>query len=126
MNIFRKKTKKIPYNKLRIIKISKDALFEWIYENMIDDQDKLMDISDVTSIVSTFDINWETGEFIFIARNDGENGKGLESIDGIDTQKLLVNMKDTTTTLCQDRRFVEVSLEEILNIQNKNSSIYNK
>ena len=69
--MFKKKKieKKIPDNTYRVIKISKDALFEFIYESFIDNQETFFDITDVTKIATSFDIDWENDSFIMVAQN---------------------------------------------------------
>ena len=61
-------------NECRIIKINRDALYEFIYENFIANHEEFMDM-DAVGNMNTFAINWETGEFIFCAHKD-ENEKG--------------------------------------------------
>ena len=48
-------------NECRIIKIEKDALFEFIYENFIANHEELMDL-DAVGCMNTFAIDWEAGE----------------------------------------------------------------
>ena len=59
-------------NACRIIKINKEALFEFIYENFINQEEKLLDLETNVGVNNHFDINWDTGEFIFIAHNGEE------------------------------------------------------
>ena len=61
-------------NECRIIKVGKEALYEFIYENFIANHEDLMEL-DAVGNMNTFTINWETGEFIFCAHKD-ENEKG--------------------------------------------------
>ncbi|MEI6578948.1 MAG: hypothetical protein WCN92_05725 [Eubacteriales bacterium] len=119
----RKSKRRIPDDMYRIIKISKEALFEFIYESMIDNQECFMNVDDGTSIISCFDINWETGEFIFIARKDKGNEEDLGFPD-INTQVLLSKLKDTTNTIYKDNRFIELTAEEIKIIQNGSTNSY--
>ncbi len=105
--------KVIPENKYRVIKIGKEALFEFIYEKMIDNQELYFDVTDGTSIVTTFDIDWETGEFIAVARSEYDEDKEHLQFDGIDTRKLLKNMKDTTETMFYEKRYAELDEQEI-------------
>ena len=53
-------------DKVRVIKISKEALFEYIYENFIAKQDEYLDV-DKTEVSNYFDIDYENGNFIFCA-----------------------------------------------------------
>ena len=58
--------KELNDDEVRVIKISKEALFEFIYEKFIDDQDLYLDV-DPLDVTNAFDINFERGEFIFCA-----------------------------------------------------------
>ena len=111
------KEKKIPENKYIIIKISEDALFEFLRESIIDSQKEFFDVSDDTSIVTCFDIDWENKSFICVARNELGQEEHLQFPD-IDTEKLLLKLKDTTSTLYMDNRYIELTSTEIEDIQN--------
>ncbi len=111
MKLFKKDKKTIPEGKYRVIKIGKDALFELIYDSINEYAETYFDISDSTSIVKSFDINWETGEFIAIARNDMGEEERLQF--DIDTQKLLEKMEDTTDTMFTPGRYKDFSESEI-------------
>ncbi len=113
MSIFKKKEKTIPEENYRIIKIGKDAIYEVLREYIIDNQENFFDVTDGTKIVTHFDINWDTGEFICIARNDYGENEHLQCY--IDTAKILSELQNTTETLFTDKRYVEISEEEIKN-----------
>ena len=119
------KEKKIPENKYRIIKISEDALLEFLYESIIDSQKEFFDVSDDTSIVTCFDIDWENKSFICVARNELGEEEHLQFPD-IDTEKLLLKLKDTTSTLYMDNRYIELTSTEIEDIQNGISNQFTK
>lgn len=53
-------------NTLRVVKIDKEALYEFIYENFITQQEELLDISK-SEVMNNFAIDWEKGEFLFTA-----------------------------------------------------------
>ena len=114
MSVFKKKEKTIPQNKYRIIKIGKDAIYEVLREYIVDNQENLFDVTDGTKIVTHFDINWDTGELICAARNDYGENEHLQS--NIDTAELLSKLQDTTETLFTDKRYIELSEEEIKNL----------
>ena len=54
---------RIPDDKYRIIKIGKEALFELICEAFKDGEEEFFNVSDSTTMVKSFCIDWEKGEF---------------------------------------------------------------
>ena len=79
-------------NECRIIKIEKDALFEFIYENFIANHEELMDL-DAVGCMNTFAIDWEAGEFIFCAHKDeNEHGDIVPFPKDIDVVEKFVKM----------------------------------
>ena len=112
-----KQRKPIPDGKYRVIKISRDALFEFIYESFTERLEDFLDISDPTSVVTSFDMDWERGSFICVARNERGEDEHLQ-MEGVDMTQLLSKMKDTTDTLFSDGRFVELTEDELIEIQN--------
>lgn len=92
----------IDENTVRVIKIGKKALFEFIYEHMIDETECHMNVDD-TSVLTSFDIDWERGEFIFCASKlDDKFGKFLKLPDEIDLKKVMKNIPDTTVSMYDD------------------------
>ena len=110
MTLF-KNRKTIPDDKYRIIKIGKDAIYEIIREYIIDNQEDIFDVNDGTKIVTHFEINWNKGEFICIARNEYGENEYLQS--NIDATELLSKIQNTTETIFVDKPYVELSEEEI-------------
>ena len=108
--------KRIPDNKYRIIKIGKEALFEFLYESFIDNEEKFFDISDGTKIVTSFDIDWDKGEFICIARNElPEEFEHLQF--DVNTTELLSKIEATTDSLYNGSQcYVEISKSDIDNL----------
>lgn len=112
MKLFRKKEKKIPDGKYRIIKIGKEALTEFIYDSINENVKAFFDISDETSIVKCYDIDWEKGELLCIVRNEYEENEHLQFY--FDTDELLKKLGNTATTLYTDeKRYIELTKEEI-------------
>ena len=105
------KKKTIPNDQYRVIKIGKEAIFEFLYESFKDKIDTFLDVSDSTSVVTAFDIDWEKGEFICVARNEMSGNEHLQ-ID-VDLKKLLSELESTTDTLFQNNRYVELSKSDI-------------
>lgn len=118
-----KKVKHLAEGKYRIIKISKEAIFEFIYESIIDNQKVYFNLLSDLNFTSHHDINFETGEFITLIGNDSDK---LQLPEGVDLQQLMINMKDTADTLYAPNRYVELSLEEIMTIQSKGASKFAK
>ena len=87
MAIFKKNEKTIPKDKYRVIKIGKDALFEFICESIIDNQECFFDVTDGTKIITHFEIDWNTCELLCIARNEYGENEHLQC--DIDTKKIL-------------------------------------
>ena len=114
MSFLKKQEKPIPDGKYRIIKIGKDAIYEVLREYIIDNQEDFFDVTDGTKIVTHFEMDWDNGEFICVARN--EHGEKERLQYDVDTTKLLLKMKDTTATMFIDERYVEMSEEEINNL----------
>lgn len=111
--IKKKEAKTIPDGTYRIIKIAKEALFELIYETVLDNQECFFDVDDCTKIMIAFDMDWEKGEFICAAYND--TGKPLQRI--LDTKKLMSALDNTTNTMYTDNRYIELTEEEMKRIQ---------
>lgn len=115
MSIFKKREKTIPQGSYRIIKIGKDAIYEVLREYITENHEAFLDVTDVTKIVTHFEIDWEKGEFICAARNDSGDDEHLQC--SIDTAQLLSKLPNTTGTLFAANRYIELSEEEIGNMQ---------
>lgn len=103
-------------NSVRVIKISKTALFEFIYEKFIENQDAFFDV-DSLDVTSTFDINFERGEFIFCTyRSEDGKGKTVEFPKEIDLQRLMAVLPDTTPSMFVDGRYKEYTKEELVSV----------
>ena len=114
-----KKTKKLDENSVRVIKISKEALFEFIYEKFIDDEEIFFDV-DLLDVISTFDINFERGEFICcVSKAEDAEGKILKLPEEIDLQQLMENIPDTTSTMFAGNRYKEFTKEELIALSKK-------
>ena len=114
--MFKKKKveKKIPDNTYRVIKISKGALFEFIYESFIDNQETFFDVTDGRKIVTSLDVDWENDSFIMVAQNaDEELPFGKE----IDVKKISDAIADTTNTMYAENRYIELTQEQLDAIQ---------
>ena len=119
------KQKELSDDKVRVIKISKEALFEFIYEKFIDGQKEFFDVKDI-DVTDSFDINFETGEFIFcVHKAESKNGNIIKLPKEIDLQQLIKNIPDTTTSMydvgndeCYNR-YVEYTIDELVELSKK-------
>ncbi len=106
----------IDENRIRVIKISKEALFEFIYEKFIDNQELYFDV-DALDVTDTFDIDFENGDFIFcVHKDEDKNGNYIGFPKEIDLKKLLKKLPDTTNTMFGDGRYKEYSKEELIEL----------
>ena len=70
----------------RIIKIEKKALFEFIYEKFVENQDDYLDVNP-EEVMNNFDIDFEKGTFIFMAQKfDDDNGNITPFSEKIDVK----------------------------------------
>ena len=111
--------KKLNENCVRVIKISKEALFEFIYEKFIDDQEAFFDV-DASDVIHTFAGNIEQGEFIFcVSKAEDANGTILWLPESIDLQHLMKEIPDTTSTMFAGNRYKEFTKEELIALSKK-------
>ena len=112
----RKKHKPLSENNVRVIKISKEALFEFIYEKIIDDQETYFDV-DPLSVSDTFDVNFKDGLFICcVHKSEDKDGNIINFPAEIDLQKLMLRIPDTTPSMYQNDRYMEYTKEELIEL----------
>ncbi|MBQ3016632.1 MAG: hypothetical protein IJD79_07625 [Clostridia bacterium] len=108
--------KKLSDGDVRVIKISRDALFEFIREKFIDDQDAFFDV-DSSTVTSHFDMDTESGQFICcVHKTENENGEVINFSNDIDLHKLLGTLPDTTDTLFDTDRYKDYTKEELIEL----------
>lgn len=101
-------------DKIRVIKIGKEALFEFIYEMFIDYQDEFLDVNP-TEVLDFFDIDFENGQFIFCAaKAQNETGAFDTMRDKVNLRNVMKNMPDTTNTMFASNRYKEFTKEELI------------
>ena len=107
----------IPTGKCRVIKISKEAIYEYLRECVTEDAEVLFGIPDSTAVVSAFDIDFERGEFIAFVRPVDQDDEIASTVklmaDPIDTETLMREMPDTTDSLFVSGRFAEIDDKEL-------------
>ena len=104
----------------RIIKVNKEALFEFIYENFINQEEKLLDLETKVGISNHFDINWETGEFIFLVHNGYDTRENIIPFPkDIDIKKVMNRLPDTTNSVLNpSKNYKELTFDELRSLSN--------
>ena len=110
------KKKKMPplkEDEVRVIKIGEEALFEFIYEKFIDDQECYLDVEPV-SVTDSFYIDWENRQFIFCAyKSENEKGDFLKLPESIDLETLIRKIPDTTNSMYSGNRYKTFTKNEL-------------
>ena len=114
-----KKNTRVPPDTFRVIKVSQEAVFEFLHECMKDHEELFFDIDDTTSIVTHFAVDWETGSMMMIARNEyDEEIERLQFPEEIDPPRLLSKLPDTVESLYNgEKRYVDMTLDDIIRAQ---------
>lgn len=103
-------------DKVRVIKISKEALFEFIYEKFIESQEDFLDVTS-TEVSDFFDIDFENGQFIFCAiKSEDEFGNFLTLPKDVNLQNVMRTIPDTTDSLFSSNQslYKEFTKEELI------------
>lgn len=92
---------------LRVVKIDKEAIFEFIYETFISQEQELLDLSPV-DVINDCAMDWEKGEFIFAAHlQENSLGEFNPLPNDIDIQNLLENYLLQQILFLGKRGFIE-------------------
>ena len=105
-------------DKARVIKISKEALFEFIYEKFIESQEDFLDVTP-TEVSNFYDVDFENGQFIFCAiKSEDEFGNFLALPKDVNLQNVMRTIPDTTDSLFSSNQclYKEFTKEELISI----------
>ena len=103
--------------KFKIIKISKEALFEFIYEKFVEEQENYFDVKAI-DFANNFCIDFERGNFLFcLYKFENEKEEFIEFPKDLDIKKIMKNIPDTTTSMFSSNRYKEYTKQELLDIQ---------
>lgn len=119
INMRKGRVKRIPENTCRIIKIDEDALFELVYETVIDSMKTYFEILDITAVVSHHGFNPETREYICLIHDEKEKLPG-----DINVNELTAVIPATTKSMYSPDRYKQMTFDEIREV--KNNSMKNK
>ena len=106
-------------NTLRVVKIDKEAILEFIYENFIANEEELLGVRSY-EVTNDFAVDWEKGEFMFTAhKQEGVDGSFIELPKEIEIRKLLNNLRNTTdSALSTGRIYKDYTFEELEKLLN--------
>ena len=104
----KKKHTPLTNDEVRIIKISEEALYEFIYEKFIDDQDTYLDVDNL-AVTDSFYMDWENRQFIFCAYKT-ENEKDSEIRENLNLNA--VNDEDRTAEFDLIFKLMDEGVEE--------------
>ena len=106
-------------NTLRVVKIDKEVILEFIYENFIANEEELLGVRS-SEVTNDFAIDWEKGEFIFTAHKQEEVDGSFQKLPKeIEIRKLLNNLRNTTdSALSTGRIYKDYTFEELEKLLN--------
>ena len=106
---------------VRVIKIGKEALYEFLYENMISEEENLLQVS-ATEVMNHFAMDWERGEFIFMAHQaEDADGELISLPKEIQPAALLKALPETADSLLgRGRVYRDYSFEELKELCGEN------
>ena len=115
-----KRIKNMKQDEVRLIKISREALFEFIYEKFIESQDDYLDVK-ATDVSDFFEIDFESGDFLFCAINsEDEKGNFKTLPEEVDLKNVMHHIQDTASSMFQtESRYRTYTIEELAELSKK-------
>lgn len=108
----RKYYTKVKDDEVRILKIGRDAIFEFLYETLLGEEDRTFNV-DSLKVYNKFAMDWESGEFIFAVCNEPKDEKAKSFCENLDAEKLIKLIPDTTETVLKDKPYKSYNTEEL-------------
>ena len=113
----------LPEDRVRVIKIGREALLELIYEWFIGSQGQLMDV-DAVSMQNAWSMDFENGQFLFCAcpAEDAE-GNFREIPQEISLPALLRRLPDTADSVLTagEKPYRDYTVEELIRLSGDGS-----
>ena len=115
-----KRIKKMKQDEVRLIKISREALFEFIYEKFIESQDDYLDVK-ATDVSDFLEIDFDRGDFLFCAINsEDEKGNFRTLPKEVDLKKVMQHIPDTASSMFQiEPRYRAYTIKELTELSKK-------
>ena len=106
---------------VRVIKIGKEALYEFLYENIISQEKNLLQVP-ATEVMNSFAMDWEKREFIFMAHQaEDADGELISLPKEIQPETLLKALPETAESLLgRGKVYRDYSFEELKEICEEN------
>ena len=106
---------------VRVIKIGREALYEFLYENMISEEENLLQVS-ATEVMNHFAIDWEKEEFIFMAHQaEDADGELIPLPKETQPETLLKALPETADSLLgRGKVYGDYSFEELKELCGEN------
>ena len=106
---------------VRVIKIGREALYEFLYENMISEEENLLQVS-ATEVMNHFAMDWERGEFIFMAHQaEDADGELISLPKEIQPETLLKALPETAESILgRGKVYRDYSFEELKELCGEN------
>jgi len=106
---------------VRVIKIGKEALYEFLYENIISQEESLLQVP-ATEVMNSFAMDWEKREFIFMAHQaEDADGELISLPKEIQPETLLKALPETAESLLgRGKVYRDYSFEELKEICEEN------
>lgn len=106
---------------VRVIKIGQEALYEFLYENIISQEESLLQVP-ATEVMNHFAMDWERGEFIFMAHQaEDADGELISLPKEIQPAALLKALPETADSLLgRGRVYRDYSFEELKELCGEN------
>ena len=108
----RKYYTKMKDDEVRILKIGRDAIFEFLYETLSGEEDRTFNV-DSLKVYNKIAMDWESGEFIFAVCNEPKDEKAKSFCENLDAEKLIKLIPDTTDTVLMDKPYKSYNTEEL-------------
>ena len=108
-------------NTVRVIKIGKEALYEFLYENIILQEESLLQVP-ATEVMNHIAMDWERGEFIFMAHQaEDADGELIPLPKEIQPEILLKALPATADSLLgRGKVYRDYSFEELKELCGEN------
>lgn len=108
-------------NTVRIVKIDREALFEFLYENFVAQQEEILEVSPI-ECMNNFAIDWDKGDFIFTAHKAEDEEENLIPFPtDIDIKELLNRLPATTESVLREtKNYQDYTFDELRKILKRN------